>query len=247
VAHDGDDAETPAIVERFGRRLDVRYLPPNGKPGPNAARNRGFAAAHAPLLALIDDDVEAPPGWLGALLDGFAGPERPDVVGGPVTPRLEGFRFRTCGREGPPISALNLGSETHEVEEVWSCNMALTRKALERAGPFDEAAVYGEEEVEWQRRVRRGGGRVLYVAGAGLVHRRSPVDSRISTLIGEAYKRGRRLRRAEADAGKRTPLGRELRVLAGCIAHMPRFRCANGVLLTAHSIGRLVQAATTRT
>jgi GT2 family glycosyltransferase len=246
VAHDGRDPETREVVERFAGRLDVHYLPANGAPGPNAARNRGFAAARAGTLALIDDDVEAPPGWLAALVDGFETPAHPDVVGGPVVLRLEGFRFRTCGRERPPISSLDLGPDTHEVDEVWSCNMALSRRALETAGEFDEAAVYGEEEVEWQRRVRGGGGTVLYVAAAGLVHRRSAEDSRLGSLVRESYRRGRQLRRAEGEAGKRTPIVRELRVLAGCIAHVPRFRCANGVLLTAHSFGRIVEAAAHR-
>jgi hypothetical protein len=32
-------------------------------------------------------------------------------------------------------------------------------------------------------------------------------------------------------------------VLAGCVAHGPRFRCANGPILTAHSLGRLTALA----
>jgi translation initiation factor IF-1 len=33
----------------------------------------------------------------------------------------------------------------------------------------------------------------------------------------------------------------ELRVLAGCVLHGFRYRCGNGILLTAHSAGRLRQ------
>ena len=135
--------------------------------------------------------------------------------------------------------------------------MALRRRALELAGPFDESISgptagstvqttarwdsRGDEE-EWERRYRARGGTIRYVAAAGLDHRRTPADSRLRTLARAAYSQGRRSRRF--DVYKRTPpsLAGELRTLAGCIWHIFRRRCLNGVILTAHSSGRAVEA-----
>jgi glycosyltransferase involved in cell wall biosynthesis len=243
VAHDGDDPAIAALVERFDREAGaVRYLPRAGSSGPNAARNRGFAAAGSDALVLIDDDVEAPAGWLAAIVGALERNPDFDVIGGPVDLRLEGFRLRTCGREPPPLSSLDLGPEPREVPAVWSGNMVLRRSALEVAGPFSEGAIYGQEEVEWQRRLRAGGGRVLYEPSVRLIHRRAPRDARLGPLLRESYRRGRQLRASDHAEGRRRPLPRELRDLAGCASHIVRYRCANGILLTAHSLGRTVEA-----
>ena len=154
VVDDGATEHARAVAEAHG----ARYVPHPSPRGPNAARNTGIDAAAGDLIVLIDDDVLAPAGWLDALL--AAARERPhdDVFGGPISARLEGFRRRTCGREGPPITTLDLGARDREADFVWSANMAIRRRALERVGPFDASlAIYGDEE-DWQRRHRAAGG-----------------------------------------------------------------------------------------
>ena len=68
VADDGSADATAEVAERAGARL-VRA--PRGG-GPNTARNAGIEAAAADLVALVDDDTEAPAGWLRAIVDGAA-------------------------------------------------------------------------------------------------------------------------------------------------------------------------------
>ena len=65
-----DDGEDPATAE-IARRHGAQIVRPHGA-GLNAARNAGITAARGDLIVLIDDDVEAPPGWLASLLDGIA-------------------------------------------------------------------------------------------------------------------------------------------------------------------------------
>ena len=55
----------------------------------------------------------------------------------------------------------------------------------------------------------------------------------------ESYRRGRALRRYVEQRGDPPSLARELRVLAGCVYHVFRYRCGNGILLAAHSTGRV--------
>ena len=237
VVDDGPSADTRAIAEDAPG--PVRYVEREGVPGLNSARNTGIAAAGSDLIVLVDDDVEAPPSWLPALLEGRRRHPEALCFGGPIELRLEGSRLRMCGREPPPLTNLDGGPEDREIELVWGANMALDRRALELAGMFDPGVPYGFDEDMWERRLRAAGGRIVYVARAGLVHRRAPADARLRALVREAYRRGRALRRYVTHGGDPPGLAWELRVLAGCIFHVFRYRCGNGILLTAHSAGRL--------
>jgi GT2 family glycosyltransferase len=239
VVDDGPDAATRATAERHG----ARYVAHDASRGLNAARNTGIDAARADLLVFVDDDVAVWPGWLAALLDADRRAE-PDVsvLTGPIHARLEDHRLRSCGREGPPITSQDHGPDDRDVEHAWGANMTVRRTAIQRAGRFDEAReLYGDEQ-EWQDRVRAAGGRIRYVAAAALDHRRAGDDARLRALAAAAYRRGRASRRFDRFKGTTPSLSRELRVLAGCAAHTVRFGCANGIVLAAHSLGRVSAA-----
>ena len=243
VVDDGPDPETRAVTQRVAEdtRVRVRYVEREGVPGLNSARNTGIAAAATEFVVFVDDDVEAPPGWLRALLAGRRRHPEALVLGGPIEVRLEGFRLPLCGREPPPITALDAGPADREVEVVWGANMGIDRRAFELAGTFDPGVPYGFDEDMWERRLRERGGHVMYVADAGLVHRRDAADSRLGPLMRAAYRRGRALRAYSEHRGQAPPAARELRWLAGCFLHTFRYRCGNGLLLTAHSTGRLAE------
>ncbi|HEY5316925.1 MAG TPA: glycosyltransferase family A protein, partial [Solirubrobacteraceae bacterium] len=63
VVTDGEDAATSAAAARHGARFVA--LPAGA--GANAKRNAGVAQARGELIVFIDDDVQAPAGWLSAL------------------------------------------------------------------------------------------------------------------------------------------------------------------------------------
>lgn len=240
VVDDGVDAETARVARLHGARL--LRAPASGA---NAARNAGLTAAAGDLIVLIDDDVEAPPGWLAAMLRGAAQTPDRDVFGGPIRARLEGG-LRSCGREQPPITTLDRGPEDRDVDVVWGANMAVRRRAWELVGPFDETIVGRGEEEDWQWRYAARGGHVRYLAAAGLDHRRSRADSTIWRLSLAAYGLGRTARRYDVRRGRAPRLAAELRTLAGCVWHIGRRRCLNGVVLTAHSAGRVREAVADR-
>ena len=223
-------------------RATARYVRDDPPRGPNGARNAGIEAARADLVALVDDDVRAPTGWLRAVVEGARRHPEADAYGGPIRARLEGPAPRGCGREDAPITTLDLGGEDREVDLVWSANMALRRRALERAGPFDESFPTGGDEEEWLRRLAAAGGRVVYLASAALDHRREGDDARLRALMRGAYRRGRNMRAYDERRRAAPGLGRELRVLAGCGWHTVRRACPQGLVMGAHSAGRLVEA-----
>lgn len=243
VDDDGPSRTVHDLAERFGARYE-----PHPRPlGLNVARNTGVERSHGELVAFVDDDVEVCAGWLDALLLAAREHPRAQVFTGPIRPRLEGRAPRSCGREGPPITALDLGSsDTDEVRYAWGANMTVRRRALQRVGPFDVSLEHAGDEQEWQDRLAAacGPGRVRYVAAAALYHRRAGPDARLRALARAARARGRATRRFDAWRGDASApsIAREGRTLAACAGHVVRRRCPNGLTMVAHSLGRLEQA-----
>jgi GT2 family glycosyltransferase len=235
----GETPQTRGLAERFGARYE-----PHPRPlGLNVARNTGVERSSGPLVVFVDDDVRAGPGWLDSLLE--AAREHPDVdvFAGRIRPRLEGARLRTCGREGPPITSLELGDHDADAPFAWGANMAIRRGALQRVGGFDASLAGGGDEQEWQERLRAAGpARILYVAGAAVDHRRAGRDARLAALARGAHVRGRAARRFDARRGEAPTVAAELRTLLGCLAHAFRRRCHAGLTAAAHSGGRLREA-----
>ena len=199
-------------------------------------------AAGAELLCFLDDDVAAWPGWLAAMLAAADAHPGHEAFGGPIRARLEGTNLHACGREPLPVTTLDLGPSDRDAELVWGANLTLRRAALERVGPFDPALSGPGDEEEWERRLLAAGGRIRYVAAAGVDHRRTGADARIGGLSRAAWHRGRHSRSFDEAKGTAPGIGGELRTLAGCVWHTGRYRCGNGIVLTAQTAGRLREA-----
>jgi GT2 family glycosyltransferase len=238
VEDDPEDPATRALVERHGGR----YLCHGEPRGINVARNTGIDAATAPLLCFLDDDVEAWPSWLEALLAGAAAEPDVPVFGGPIRPRLEGGNLHACGREPLPVTSLDLGRADTDADVVWGANMAIRASAFDRYGRFDPELGGAGDEEHWQRTLKARGERVRYLAAAGVDHRRAGADAKLRSLARAQYFRGRASRRFDRFRGDEPSLAHELRVLVGCAVHTVRFRCGNGIVMAAHTWGRIAEA-----
>jgi GT2 family glycosyltransferase len=236
-----DDAGSTSAGRALAERFGARYEPHERPLGLNVARNTGVERSGGELVVFVDDDIEAIPGWLAALLT--AAREHPDVdvFAGPIRARLEGRPPLGCGREAAPITTLALGESDTDTEYAWGANMMIRRSALERVGEFDVTLEHGGDEQEWQDRLRMGepGARVLYVAGARVDHRRTGSDARLRALARAQYERGRAARRFDARRGVAPRLDRELLTLVGCVWHVVRRACPQGLTMVAHSAGRV--------
>jgi GT2 family glycosyltransferase len=239
-----DDAGPTPAGRAQAERHGARYEPHARPLGLNVARNTGVERSRGELVVFVDDDIEAAPGWLDALL--AAAREHPgvEVFAGAIRPRLEGTAPRTCGRENPPITTLQLGSQDTDTRYAWGANMMIRRTALQRIGPFEETLQHGGDEQEWQERLRERepGARVLYVAGAVVDHRRAGPDARLRALARAQYVRGAAARRFDARRGRAPSRSRELATLAGCALHVLRRGCPAGLTMVAHSAGRVREA-----
>ena len=235
VVDDGSADTTPAVAARRGVRC-LRLEVPSGA---NAARNAGIRATTAPLIAFLDDDVSAPAGWLRSLVDGAQRHPDAEAFGGPIRARFEGPTPSSCGREKPPITTLDLGPQDTEAEMVWSANLAIRRGAFVRIGHFDETVRDHGEEEDWLFSLRDAGGTIVYLAEAGVDHRRTAADARLPALARAAYRRGRAARVTDQRRGVAPGLLRELRILAGCAWHTVHYACPQGAIMGAHSAGRV--------
>jgi succinoglycan biosynthesis protein ExoM len=128
-------------------------------PGVATARNAGLAATGAPLIAFLDDDEAASPGWLAALLEARDATGA-DAVFGPIAgrapdaaPWLKPYLERFFGRDGPAATGV--------IDAPWGCGNSLLVRAtaLPGAAPFSTASdqAGGEDDVLFAALKARGG------------------------------------------------------------------------------------------
>jgi GT2 family glycosyltransferase len=207
----------------------------------NAARNAGIAAADGEIIALIDDDVVTPPGWLAALVDGAARWPHADCLGGPVKPVFPGGLPHLCSAHELAGSAFWNGDTERHVSEVWGGNMALRRSALARVGGFREGLAV-QQEWEWEQRLLAAGGTIVYVPTAWLWHPVPASRLRLVPMVREFFRRGY----VKARVGPPVSSARALRRERRWLGHALRTGCARGWAEAARSVGLLCGALVTQ-
>ena len=131
VVDDGSTDDTAAIARAAGGRVRVLEEPRRGAAD---ARNRGVAAARAPVLAFTDADCFPSAGWLRA---GLAALDSADLVQGRVQP--------------PPGEPLGPFDRTVWVDAergfYETANLFVTRSLFERVGGFEDWLETGGEKL----------------------------------------------------------------------------------------------------
>jgi O-antigen biosynthesis protein len=185
VDNGSTDITAAVMTEERGAAgpLRVRYFvePRRGKA---FAVNTGTAAAGGAIVAFLDDDVEAEPGWLGAIVERFE--REPDL--GLLTGRV-------VGAEGAGSTATTGASEETLLDPdrplqglVLGCNLAVRRDVIAavrgrdtRLGPGRGLAY---EDIDFVYRVLRRGIRGCFSPRPVVVHRLGERDRRVEYLRG---------------------------------------------------------------
>ena len=142
--------------------------------GPCAARNVGWRAAQAPIVAFTDDDCVPDARWLASLL---AHMESADLVQGRTEP--DPTDPRPIGPFGRTVEILE------EQGHYETCNLAYRKSLLERLNGFDEdfhrlpggPVTWGDDtDLGW--RARKSGARTTFAADAVVYHELRPSSFR---------------------------------------------------------------------
>lgn len=165
VVDDGSSDETPQVLQAEGAAgvLSIRALRHERPRGPAAARNTGWRAARAPLIAFTDDDCRPTPGWLEAGLAAMDGSDHRVVQGRTDPDPVE------SDRDGPFARTLRV----HSLGPYYqTCNVFYPRVLLERSGGFDEVTftVPGGEDADLAWRCFESGADAVFADRALTLH-----------------------------------------------------------------------------
>lgn len=158
--------EVAAVADALGARL-LRVE----QPGASRARNAGWRAAERPVVAFIDDDCLAAPGWTACYARGFAAHPEAVALWGPVTVAVAGTGTADVAADGP--------AEARHGDDVGplggSGNLAVRVAALARVGGFDELLGAGvplraSEDKDLLLRLLAAGGSARLEPGAVVQH-----------------------------------------------------------------------------
>jgi GT2 family glycosyltransferase len=237
VVDDGSTDATPEIAQRFVSTTApvVRYIRQDYA-GLSVARNRGITEGRGDLFCFMDDDAVAEPTWLEGMVD--AADRHPDVdcFGGRIVLRLEGRAPKTCEQESLGAS-LDLGADEQPVERIKGANMGMRRRAFERIGLFNPALVWRGDEDDWVGRLTAAGGKVLYVPGGLVWHRRTKSDLRLFNLLRTRFGWGVGQVQLRRESGMPIKPRSELRSLKKGLRHFIKDRCTGGLLFAAIKAG----------
>jgi len=172
-----------SFVGRFPEHNWVYFFEP--RQGLHYARNRGILLAKGEIIVFGDDDIEASPKWLEAILQSFYKDEKIGVVGGPIAPIWDEkppewiYDYGTKDLHGV-FAYLNYGNESKYLENneyVFGCNFAIRKKiaiGINGSGPdtFPGSMIHyaGPGESAMVLRVKDKGYRIYYNADAVVGH-----------------------------------------------------------------------------
>jgi GT2 family glycosyltransferase len=162
VVNDGSTDDTRVVLDHLVANTSVTagavHLVRNA--GPATARNIGWRASAAPVLAFTDDDCVPSPRWLASLLGSI---QTVDLVQGRTLPD-------PVQREsqGPFSRTLDIASEDGYYQ---TCNVAYRREVLEREHGFHEEFRFpAGEDTDLAWRAKEAGATTAFDADAVVFH-----------------------------------------------------------------------------
>lgn len=179
---DGSREVVAAVAAKTGGCPPIRLISNTENRGFCAANNQGFAASSAEFVALLNNDAEACPGWVAALLRAFE--SRPDVgmVASKILVYEDPSRIDKAGHlmypdgqnRGRGSGQLDVGQFDQMEEALWpdGCAAMYRRAMLDEIGGFDEDFFAYADDAELGLRGRIAGWNCLYVPEAVVHHHR---------------------------------------------------------------------------
>jgi glucosyl-dolichyl phosphate glucuronosyltransferase len=187
------------LFERAKNRWpEVTVLANALQAGASGNRNTGIRHTRTPLVALLDDDACARPGWLDAMTAPLSDPT---VIGtgSTIMPVWESSRPMWFPDEllWAVVSTSSTETECTAVRNVWSASMALRRDVFEIAGGFrlgfgKQGNRSRPEDTDLCLRMSRvSAGRWMYVPAAVVDHMIPRDRMTVRSILTRCYHEGR--------------------------------------------------------
>ncbi len=141
-------------------------------PGPGLARNRGIAAAKAPVLAFIDADCRAETGWLQAAVDAVEADMERAVIGGDVRIDFVDPKHLTDIEAYEAVFGFRQKLYIEKKRFSGAGNLAIPASIHARVGPF--CGIEQAEDLEWGLRATAAGFPPRYVPAMRIYHPARP-------------------------------------------------------------------------
>lgn len=181
VDNASSDRTREIVAERLSNpRLNYVYEPVIGL---SVARNTGAKEALAPILAYIDDDAIANPGWLKTIYEAYESNEKLAIAGGKVTLLWpDGFTVPKwlSSELAANLGAYNLGNAIVYINNPRltprGVNYSIRRIFLEQVGGFNVNLgrigknLLSNEELYMTELALQGGWQVAYLPDAVVAH-----------------------------------------------------------------------------
>jgi glycosyltransferase involved in cell wall biosynthesis len=165
VVDDGSGVETGGVIAAEAVRGELRLSAVRHPValGPAAARNSGWRASEAPLVAFTDDDCVASPDWLREVV-GVHAKAPGSIIQGPTRPDPG-----ELDQAGPFSRTLHVEQLGPQYE---TCNIVYPRMLLDALGGFDETFGPGPtaEDTDLAWRAIETGGRTVFASEAVVFH-----------------------------------------------------------------------------
>ena len=185
VVDNGSRDGSAGMVEREfvpRRTPQVTLIRNSGNRGFCAANNQGFSAARGRFVAVLNNDAEAEPGWLSALVSAFRGRPRVGMAASKILVHEDPRRIDKVGHliypdgqnRGRGSGEIDNGQYDRLEEALWpdGCAAMYRREMLEEIGGFDEDFFAYADDADLGLRGRIAGWSCLYVPAAVVRHHR---------------------------------------------------------------------------
>lgn len=189
------DDETRDILASFGNDHRFHYVR-NRKPGVGAAssRNLGIAMSAAEILAILDDDVTAPPDWMSNLVAEFASDADLQFICGKLTAPPHDWRVEYVPTFDPEQTSAPLTNWTMPIFAA-GANFSMRRALFDRVGGYDEYCGPGSrlgasDDGDLSFRIMRSGAKWKASTKVEVIHTHGIRQMTDGTALLQRYQRG---------------------------------------------------------
>jgi GT2 family glycosyltransferase len=196
-----DNGSTDGSAELAETEFGARVIRNAENRGYCAANNQGMAAARGEFIALLNNDAEAAPGWLAALVRACSKRDNIGMAASKILMWEDPRRIDKAGHlifpdgqnRGRGTGALDRGQFDREEEVLWpdGCAAIYRKKMLDGIGGLDEDFFAYGDDAELGLRARIAGWRCLYTPEAVVRHHRGATLGKDSAWRLELIERNR--------------------------------------------------------